>query len=63
MDERRKRKETGPVNTHESFDFLKKNAIRTAKDLFYGDKVIIELKAAKTVGEINRIMVTARKQM
>lgn len=36
------------------------HAIEAAKDLYYGEDVINKIKAAKTVGEIERIMKTAR---
>ena len=38
-----------------------KDAITAAKDLNYGEKVIYKLEHAKTIGEISRIMITARK--
>lgn len=40
----------------DSFSYTQKHAIRAAKDLYYGDEVIAKLKAAKTEGEIERIM-------
>lgn len=39
----------------------KGQAIQAAKDLCYGEKVITQLKNAKTEAEISRIMCTARK--
>lgn len=36
------------------------NAIEAAKDLYYGEEVIKKIKAAKSVGEIEQIMITAR---
>lgn len=44
-----------PVNTY------RKDAITAAKELFYEDGVVSQLKAAKTIGEIERIMIDARK--
>jgi predicted RNA-binding protein with EMAP domain len=38
-----------------------KQAIKAAKDLRYDSKVVRKLERAKTVGEISRIMITARK--
>lgn len=38
------------------------HAIAAAKDLFYGEEVIKKIKAAKTVGEIEQIMRTARRE-
>ena len=38
-----------------------KDAITAAKDLNYGEEVIYKLEHAKTIGEISRIMITARK--
>lgn len=37
-------------------------AITAAKDLCYGKEVLDRLKAAKTIGEIDRIMRAARKK-
>lgn len=38
----------------------KKEAIHAAKELFYDSQVIAELKAAKTITEMERILVSAR---
>jgi hypothetical protein len=38
-----------------------KQAIKAAKDLRYDSEVVRKLERAKTVGEISRIMITARK--
>ena len=40
----------------------KRKAIRTAKDLFYPESVILRLQSATTESEIARIMKTAREQ-
>lgn len=40
----------------------KKNALKAAKQLGYGKAVVEKIKAAKTDGEIARIMTTARKE-
>ena len=40
----------------------RKQAIKAAKDFHYGDKVIADLKAAKSETEIYRIMHNARKE-
>ena len=37
-------------------------AIKAAKDLLYGDKVIEKIKKAKTEGESDRIMRAARHE-
>lgn len=44
------------------FHSCRKNAIKAAKDFNYGDDVIDKLKAAKTISEVNRIMVDARHE-
>ena len=38
------------------------DSIKAAKDLGYGEQVIKRLRAAKTEGEICRIMTNARKE-
>ena len=38
-----------------------KDALTAAKDLNYDEEVIYKLEHAKTIGEISRIMATARK--
>ena len=43
---------------HKSY---KADALKAAKELGYGDDVIRRLRNAKTDGEVERIMVTARK--
>lgn len=37
-------------------------AVKAAKDLLYGDEVIKQLEAAKTIAKMDRIMKTARKE-
>lgn len=44
----------------ESFEKYKKDSIRAAKDLRYGEKVVYKLKAAKTEAEVTNILKTAR---
>ncbi len=44
------------------FSYLKKFSIQAAKDLMYDKSYILELKCAKTEGEIARIMATARER-
>jgi len=46
----------------ESLETYRQTAITTAKELFYGEKVIKAIKEAKTEGEIVRIMRTARQR-
>ena len=41
----------------------KRQAIATAKDLFYPQSVILRLQSATTESEIARIMKTARERM
>lgn len=44
----------------EEFKTYKKDAVKAAKELRYGDNVVNRIKAAKTEAEIQRIMVTER---
>lgn len=44
------------------FKEFKKQAVKAAKDLLYGDEVVKQLEAAKTIVEMDRIMKTARKE-
>lgn len=44
----------------DSFSYTKKHAIKAARELGYSGEVLAKLKAAKTEGEIERIMRTAR---
>lgn len=41
---------------------FRRQAIKAAKDLCYGDEVIEKLKAATTINEVDRTMRTARKE-
>ena len=41
---------------------FKRQAIKDAKDLLYGNEVVKQLEAAKTIAEMDRIMKTARKE-
>ena len=50
-----------PFNA-EAFTDLKKNTIKAARELFYSETYISQLKKAKTEGELNRIMATARER-
>lgn len=47
----------------DNFRVTKKDAIKAAEELCYGKKTVDELKAAKTFGEIDRVMSTARKNL
>lgn len=50
------------MNHYESsVEAYRADALTAAKELCYGDEVIRRLRNAKTEGEIERIMVTARK--
>ena len=44
----------------EEFKTYKKDAVKAAEELRYGDNVVNRIKAAKTEAEIQRVMVTAR---
>lgn len=44
------------------FKEFKKQAVKAAKDLLYGDEVVKQLEAAKTIAEMDRVMKTARKE-
>ena len=46
----------------ETFENLKKNVIKAAKELFYDKSYIHQLERAKTEGELTRIMITARER-
>ena len=48
--------------SRETYNY-KRQAIRTAKDLFYPQSVILRLQSAETESEIARIMKTAREKM
>lgn len=44
------------------FKEFKKQAVKAAKDLLYGNEVVKQLEAAKTIAEMDHIMKTARKE-
>lgn len=44
------------------FELTKKDRIAITKELFYSDDVIEALEAAKTEGELDRIMIHARNR-
>ena len=48
--------------SREAYNY-KRQAIATAKDLFYPKSVILRLQSATTESEIARIMKTARERM
>lgn len=48
--------------SRETYNY-KRQAIATAKQLFYSESVITRLEDAKTESEICRIMKTAREEM
>lgn len=54
-----KKNELAPFNNGTSY---RKDAIKAARDLRYGDEVIEKLKAAESDSEITRIMKDARKK-
>ena len=43
-------------------ELYRRRSIRAAKDFCYGTGVVESIEAAKTIGEIERIMVAARKR-
>ena len=43
------------------FIAFKRNAIKAAKDLLYGEKVIRQIETATTISEIDKIMRNTRK--
>ena len=47
--------------SRETYNY-KRTAIKTAKELFYHESVILRLQSATTENEIARIMKTAREQ-
>lgn len=47
--------------SRETYNY-KRTAIKTAKELFYPQSVILQLETAKTETEICRIMKTAREK-
>ena len=47
--------------SREAYNY-KRQAIKTAKELFYANSVILRLQSATTESEIARIMKTARTQ-
>ena len=49
------------IMSREAYNY-KRQAIATAKDLFYPQSVILRLQSATTENEIARIMKTARTQ-
>jgi hypothetical protein len=51
------------VGTYDGVKAYRKEAIRIARDFNYGDKVIKQLKEAKTESEICRIMTIARREL
>ena len=49
--------------TNESLSAYRRGALKAAKELCYGEKVINQIKNAKTSGEIRMIVTTARKNL
>lgn len=43
-------------------EVYRRQSIEAAKDLCYGKDVVNDIKAAKSVSEIERIMIAARKR-
>ncbi len=46
-----------------TFEEIKRDTIQTARELYYTFATIARLKAATTIGELNRIMMAARHAM
>jgi len=46
----------------EELKVYREQAIKAAKDLRYGQDVILHIKQAKTINEITRIMASAREK-
>ena len=44
-----------------SLKLYKKDAMTVARDLCYGPKIILQIHDAKSISEVERIMVSARK--
>ena len=59
----RRKGETNMSNYTPKNKTYRADALKAAKELGYGDEVIRRIKNAKTDGEIERIMVTARRSM
>lgn len=52
-----------PISANaEKFENLKKFTIKAAKELFYDESYISQLKHATTEGELTKIMITARER-
>ena len=51
-----------PIPKAESLSQCKRRCKAVARDLRYGDEVLDAIKQAKSNGEINRIMVDARRR-
>ena len=49
-------------NNNDTFKAYKSEAIKAAEDLEYGTEILEKLENAKTDGEIQRIMVSARHE-
>ena len=52
----------GAYHHNESFKQQKIEAVKAAKDLYYGKDVIRAIENATTTGEISRIMINARHE-
>ncbi len=50
------------MSTPRDLGEFKKDAIIAARDLGYKNEYIVRVKNAKSEGEVNRIMVTARRE-
>lgn len=54
---------TPRIDLKQELKRYRKQAITAAKDLLYGNVVVDNIKNAGSVGEIERILITAKKKM
>ena len=50
------------MNNYTDFELEKRKTMKLAADLGYGDKVVEEIRNAKTEFEIQKILITARSK-
>lgn len=55
--------ETARIDLKQELKLYRKQAITAAKELLYGNVVVNNIKNAGSVGEIERILIAARKNM
>ena len=54
---------TPRIDLKQELELYRKQAITAAKELLYGNVVVNNIKNAGSVGEIERILIAARKNM